>query len=84
MDNEKDNEVKTGEVLKFGERKSDSPKTPNQRGIRFTLEQDAALKKISWKYQRDISEVVRDCVELALPVLDREYREIAKRKLSSK
>lgn len=77
------NDIKTDEVLKFGERKPDAPKS-NERGVRFTEEQTSEINKIAWRYNRKFSEVVRDCVDLALPVLDREYREIAKRKLNDK
>lgn len=77
------NENKSNEVLKFGERKEDAPK-PFMRAVRFTEELDSEIKKVAWRYHRDYAEVVRDCVALALPVLDKEYKEIAKRKLDQK
>jgi len=76
------NDINTGEVLKFGER-SNKP-LDQKMGIRITEEQMKAINTVAWRFHRDKAEVVRDCIDMALPALQEAYMKIARNKLKAK
>lgn len=77
-----ENEVKTGEVLKFGERTT----TPKDNAFRMRLsdEQLAEVNRVARRYDRTMSDVVRACIDIALPDIEKTYRELTRKKRYAK
>lgn len=77
-------EVVENEVLKFGERKDKDKPLVNMVGVRLNDDQLKAINSVAWRFHRDKAEVVRDCIDMALPALQEAYMKIARKKLNSK